>query len=293
MDQILGSRPADHRRSPHGIGSCTFPGSSRPATSQSEKKWIDLFIAHSCYYRCVVVDWRKWEGKHFGDPFEPESLKKRRAYKKWAEMLLQPELKLPDGTPRFCNAAFYLDKLRILYGYDVLDHLRVRFTGDYHGSSPYIELFQHTDSWKDANQCLQLCDLLTGCLYQSLVPAQSPQKREMRGYLDQTLAELGVQRNTPSFWRGYAQNTLTDHFPKFSAWFWRPARQEGRKSSNRVNADKETRNLDGLTVIGDRAKPKPSASAPGFIVSISLRKEAVNNFSPEMNRIVWQLMASQ
>ena len=146
------------------------------------KKWIELFIAHSCYYRSVVIDWSTWVPRYFGDPFEPESLKKRRAYKKWAEMLLQPELKLPDGTPRLCRAAFYLDKLRILYGYDVLDHLRSRFTADYHGASPYIELFQHTDSWKDANQCLQLCDLLTGCLYQSLVPAGRAEKSDMRKY---------------------------------------------------------------------------------------------------------------
>jgi hypothetical protein len=191
------------------------------------KKWVDSFIAHTCYYRCVVVDWKTWDARYFGDPFEAESLKKRRAYKKWAEMLLQPELKLSDGRPRFCNARFYLDKLRILYGYDVLDHLRVRFTGDYRGSSPYIELFQHTDSWKDANQCLQLCDLLTGCVYQSLVPAQSAEKQAARAYLDQTLARLGVVKNTPGFWRQYAPNTLMKHFPKFSAWFWRPTGKTG------------------------------------------------------------------
>jgi hypothetical protein len=191
------------------------------------KRWIDIFVAHSCYYRCVVVDWATWNGKYFGGPFEPEALKKRRAYKKWAEMLLQPELKLPDGQPRFCNAGFYLDRLRILSGYDVLDHLRVRFTGDYQGASPYISLFQHTDSWKDANQALQLCDLLTGCMYQALVPAQNAEKCEIRSYLDQVLARMGVVRNTPSFWRQYAQNTLTQHFPKFSAWFWRPTKKSG------------------------------------------------------------------
>ncbi|MBN2021755.1 MAG: DUF3800 domain-containing protein [Pirellulales bacterium] len=186
------------------------------------KKWIDLFVAQSCYYRCVVIDWSLWEPKYFGDPFEPEALKKRRAYKKWAEMLIQPELKLTDGTSRFHNATFYLDKLRMLYGYDALDHLRERFTAHYRGSSPFIERFQHTDSWKDANQCLQLCDLLTGCLYQSLVPAGSPEKMAMRTHLDETLQRLGIQKNAPSFWRQYAQNTLTKHFPKFSAWFWRP-----------------------------------------------------------------------
>jgi hypothetical protein len=65
------------------------------------KEWIDLFIKHSCYYRSIVIDWSIWDGKYFGDPFEAEALKKRRAYKKWAEMLLHPELKsIVDPTFR-------------------------------------------------------------------------------------------------------------------------------------------------------------------------------------------------
>jgi len=193
-----------------------------PRDVELGKKCVDLFVAHECYYRCVVVDWSCWDSKYFGGPFEPESLKERKAYKKWAEMLLQVEVKLPDGSPRFYHAKFYLDRLRILYGYDVLDHLRIRFTEQYHGESPYIDVFQHTDSWKDANQCLQLCDLLTGCQYQSLVPARSQEKRDMRAYLDETIAKFGVKKNSPSFWRQYASNTLNKHFPKFSAWFWQP-----------------------------------------------------------------------
>ena len=31
------------------------------------KKWVDIFVAHNCYYRCVVIDWTIWDGKHFGD----------------------------------------------------------------------------------------------------------------------------------------------------------------------------------------------------------------------------------
>jgi hypothetical protein len=57
------------------------------------KGWLDAFMLHQCYFRCVVVDWSIWDGKYFGSAFEPESLKKRRAYKKRAEMLLHPELK--------------------------------------------------------------------------------------------------------------------------------------------------------------------------------------------------------
>lgn len=192
------------------------------------KAWIDLFLLHDCYYRCIVVDWSIWDGKHFGDPFEPDALKKRRAYKKWAEMLLHPELKNPCAGREIFHARLYLDKLRILYGYDVLDYLRERFTGNYKGESPRIEEFQHTDSWRDANQCLQLCDLLTSCQYQALVPAFKEEKQAMRAYLEVALKPFKVDRLSAGFWKQYAPNTLNQHFPKFSAWFWKPT-EKGKK----------------------------------------------------------------
>jgi hypothetical protein len=195
------------------------------------KKWIDLFAVHGCYYRCVVVDWKIWDRGYFGDPFEPEALAKRRAYKKWAEMLLHPEVKDPAGCGRpMVDGRLFLDRLRVAYGYDALGALRDRFTENYHGAAPYIKEFQATDSWRDANQCLQLCDLLTGCLYQELCPAASPEKRETKEYLESVLKTFGVQRLSPGFWKQYDQSTLTRHLSKFSAWFWRPLTTKERKA---------------------------------------------------------------
>src|SRR6266496_4431103 len=73
------------------------------------------------------------------------------------------------------HGKFYLDRLPILYEYDVIDHRADRFSppASYLGSSRFIASLQHTNSWADANQCLQLCDLLTGCIYQELVPSQN------------------------------------------------------------------------------------------------------------------------
>ncbi len=199
-------------------------GFRSPRDLQVAKLWIDLFVQHSCYFRCIVIDWSIWDGSYFGDAFDPEALKKRRAYKKWAEMLLRPEFRPSGGNPQIFNARLYLDRLLILHGYDVIDHLRDRFTRNYEGSSPYIETFQHTDSSKDANQCLQMCDLLVGCLYQQLVPSQSPEKLGARDYLAQQLMRFGVKRMDAGFWKGFDPETLTQHFPKYSARFWRPSK---------------------------------------------------------------------
>ena len=181
------------------------------------KDWIDVFLRSTAFYRCVVIDWSIWKGKFFGNPFEPEALKKRRAYKKWAEMLLQPEAKSLSG------AKLYLDKLLICYGYDVISELEGRFTRRYQGETPRIAEFQTTDSWRDANQCLQLCDILVGCVYQKLVPSKSAERIQTVDYLYTQLVPLGVKSRDPSFWRGYAANSLTSHFPKFSEWYWRPS----------------------------------------------------------------------
>ncbi|HEV2357345.1 MAG TPA: DUF3800 domain-containing protein, partial [bacterium] len=158
--------------------------------------WIKHFMAHSCYFRSIVIDWSTWQGRFWGDPFEPDALKKRRAYKKWTEMLLHPE------TVGFRGGTLYLDALQVLHGYDVLDHLKDRFTKNYEGPMPWISDFQVTDSWKDANQCLQLADLLTGCVYRTLVPADPRTKRGLLKeqtvqYLYDGLKAFGVHDKGP------------------------------------------------------------------------------------------------
>lgn len=204
-----------------------------PADVTVSKAWVDLFVKHACYYRCIVIDWSMWDGSHFGDPFEPDALKRRRAYKKWAEMLLHPELKQPAlGSPIY-HAELYLDRLKIMYGYDVIDHLEDRFTRNYQGLSPHVQKFQHTDSWRDANQCLQLCDVLTGGMYQVLVPSRKTAKLQVRDYLAASLQSVGVKEMRPGYWRQFAPVTLSKHFPKYSAWFWNPLSKRERKQRNR------------------------------------------------------------
>jgi hypothetical protein len=110
---------------------------------QINPRFGDLDVRTRRNIREVVIEWENWNGKYFGGPFEPDSLKKRKAYKKWAEMLLQPEV------CDLSRAEFYLDELKMLHRYDVIPHLQARFTPEgYVGKSPRIAKFQHTKSWK-------------------------------------------------------------------------------------------------------------------------------------------------
>lgn len=181
--------------------------------------WVDVFLRHQCYFRSIVVDWSVWDGRYFGDPFEPDALKKRRAYKKWAEMLLHPEVK------ELRNAILYLDRLRICYGYEVLSELKDRFIPvSYMGSAPYVREFRPAASWKDANQALQLADCLLGCVRQKLVPSSNRAKLAATDVLYTKLQSVGVKKREASYWRGFDPKTLTKHFPKFSEWYWKPTK---------------------------------------------------------------------
>jgi len=187
------------------------------------KAWIDCFLEHQCHFRVLAFDWSIWDGRYFGDAFEPATLKKRRAYKKWCELLLQPELSSPlDGVP-IRGAELFLDRLRIAYQYDVLDHLKERFTPpDHFSGTPYLKRLSHTNSWRDANQCLQLTDLLLGGLKQAFVPSERDAKLEVRDYLQAQLMPLGISQLTPGFWKQYHPKSLREKLPKFSAWCWQP-----------------------------------------------------------------------
>jgi hypothetical protein len=158
-----------------------FKEVSSPRDVRVGKAWIDTFLSQRCHFRALAFDWSMWNGRYFGDAFEPDTLKKRRAYKKWCELLLQPELSDPLDAVPIRGAELFLDHLRIAYGYDVIDHLRDRFSPPehYQGSTPYLARLEHTHSWRDANQCLQLTDLLLGALKQSF---ETDQKASRLGW---------------------------------------------------------------------------------------------------------------
>jgi hypothetical protein len=177
------------------------------------REWIDAFARSGSYFRSIVINWSRWDGRHFGDAFDPDALKRRRAYKKWAEMLLQPEI----GS--FREASLYLDRLRILYGYDVLDHLRMRFEPAQSRWKPRIAKYQLSDSWTDAMQCLQLADLLTGAIAQRLTPSTKVEKRAVTDYLVRTVP--AYRPDSP--WGPYNKNiTGRRPRPKFAEWVWKP-----------------------------------------------------------------------
>lgn len=191
-----------------------------PKAASVGKAFADAFIKHDCYFRSLAFDWSQWHGKYFGKPFDADALKKRRAYKKWCELLIHGE------TQNLNHSDLYLDELRIVRQYDVLNELQLRFTKNYKGDTPWIRKFVHAKSWQDEHQCLQLCDLLTGAVYRALAGADGHAK-EVVTHLETTLLQFPspkpIKLGHESYWRGFHKSTLTQHFPKFSQWIWTPS----------------------------------------------------------------------
>ena len=55
-----------------------------------------------------------------------------------------------------------------------------------------------------------------------LVPSTRVVKREVVDYLYDQLKLYGVRQREPSYWKQYSDAKLSDHFPRFSEWYWRP-----------------------------------------------------------------------
>ena len=57
------------------------------------KKVVDAFIEDSAYFRCVVVDQYRFDYSRFARADESRAIAQARAYKKFAEMLLNHSVK--------------------------------------------------------------------------------------------------------------------------------------------------------------------------------------------------------
>lgn len=170
---------------------------------------IDAFMKDSAYFRCVVVDQYRFDYSGFGGPDEPVALKQARAYKKFAEMLLAPHL---DGV---VDAVFIADRLTRCDGDEFLERIRERFN-----VSKDRRTFRHlaeADSGLEEHQCLQVCDLLLGCVLNNLRPTKKPTKNRVREILCE---RLGVKSFLLSSWRTVPLDEAASPSTKFNVWYW-------------------------------------------------------------------------
>ena len=173
------------------------------------KRVIDAYMEDQAFFRCVVVDQHGFDYRRFCRPDEPLAMGKARAYKKFTEMLLDPYV--ADLT----NAVFLADDLERCDGDEFLERIRERFNVP--DQPPTFRHLAEVPSNVEEYQCLQVCDLLLGCVLNNLKTPGNRYKIEIRQYL---CSRLGVRNFLPSSWKDVPLTRARDTAVKFNVWYW-------------------------------------------------------------------------
>lgn len=173
------------------------------------RRLVDVFIEDTAYFRCVVVEQHGFDYSGFGGASEPEAMKKARAYKKFAEMLLAP------NVDRIHDAVFLADRLTRCAGDQFLERIRERFNRP-RGRRTFRHCAE-VDSKLEQYQVLQVCDLLLGCVLNNLKPAKKATKNEIRRFLCE---RLGVKDFLYTTWKDVSLRRVKHGCPKFNVWYW-------------------------------------------------------------------------
>lgn len=198
---------------------------------------IQAFKAHNCYFRAVVIPLAQFDLEYYGKPFEADKIKRARAYKKFAEMLIE------YNSPELVGGVLFADNLTrckggaLGYGDEFVEVMKQRFQYSADGTSPSkLRHIQEVNSDDDEYALLQVCDVLLGPTLNGILKlAKGPRMlrknrvtSKMKEILDlpslekeywQTLTRLSMKEYKQGISReNYAKGT---HY-KYRLWFWRP-----------------------------------------------------------------------
>ncbi|MGA7915117.1 MAG: DUF3800 domain-containing protein [Candidatus Acidiferrales bacterium] len=129
-------------------------------------KAIQAFKAHNCYFRAVIVPLAQFDLRYFGKSYELEKIKRARAYKKFAEMLIE------YNTPEVSQGVLFADNLTrckgaLGCGDEFVEVMRERFQNviydhDLDATPANLKHVQEVPSDDDRYALLQVCDVLLG-----------------------------------------------------------------------------------------------------------------------------------
>ena len=97
---------------------------------------IQAFKAHNCYFRAVVIPLAQFDLDYYGKSYEADKIKRARAYKKFAEMLIE------YNTPELTDGVLFADNLTrckggaLGYGDEFIEVMKQRFQYSPDGASP-------------------------------------------------------------------------------------------------------------------------------------------------------------
>jgi hypothetical protein len=218
-----------------------------PRTKRLAVKAIQTFRAQQqCYFRAVIIPQAQFDLRHFGKNYEQDNIKRARAYKKFAEMLIEyntPEVKdavlFADDLSR-CKANFlgqegdeFLEAMRQRFQYVVYDD-------QLKGNPRKLRHISEVNSAHDKYALLQVCDVLLGSTLNGILKLH---KGPGMVYKNEVTAKMMEILELPTLDKGYWQPlvklyskeyrqkiTMADYLKathhKYRLWFWRPPKEK-------------------------------------------------------------------
>ena len=191
------------------------------------KEVVDAFFESTSWFRAIVIKQTDLDLSYFGKHYEEESIKRARAYKKFAEMLIAA------NTKDTIENVLLTDKLTRCQGDEFLERMKEIFCLKESGFSEgkhatTLKDIQEVDSSQDQYQLIQLCDLLLGCVLNNLIPAQNAWKNEIRKHV---VKSMSVPSLLEDFWGKMPKWELDNRYPKFSVWYWKPKNKDTKPTN--------------------------------------------------------------
>jgi hypothetical protein len=211
-----------------------------PKYERAAVKTIQAFTAHDCYFRAVIVPQAQFDLKFFGKPFERENIKRARAYKKFAEMLIE------YNTPQLTQGVLFADYLSrckgaLQRGDEFVQVMRERFQDVIYddqlsATPPKLKHIQEVSSEDERYALLQVCDVLLGSTLNGILKtAKGPRmahKNRVTGKMKEILGLPSLERDywqplTKIYAGEYQARVSAEDYRrgthyKYRLWFWHP-----------------------------------------------------------------------
>jgi hypothetical protein len=199
---------------------------------------LQAFRAQNCYFRAVVVPLAQFDLDYYGKPYEPDKIKRARAYKKFAEMLIE------YNTPELQNGVLFADNLTrckggpLGHGDEFIEVMKQRFqyTAYEELVIPKLRHITEVQSHFDEYSLLQVCDVLLGATLNGILKKAKGPRMVFKNRVTEKMKEiLGLPSLEKDYWqplsrlymREYQQGISRDEYAKgthfkYRLWFWRP-----------------------------------------------------------------------
>jgi len=211
-----------------------------PKYERAAIKAIQTFKAHRCYFRAVIVPLAQFDLRYFGKSYELEKIRRARAYKKFAEMLIEynsPELAegilFADNLTR-CKGALgqedeFVEVMKERFQRTIYDH-------DLSVTPPKLKHIQEVSSADETYGLLQVCDVLLGATLNGLIKtAKGPRMIHKNRVTEKMKEILELPSLEKDYWQpltrlysreyqnriNMADYTKATHH-KYRLWFWHP-----------------------------------------------------------------------